>query len=185
VGEALSCSPKSIYHLAQLLRLHPLTDLAYQDIISKLTSDNIVAELFATVTAHNDRLLEKQCLLLTSTLKTPVTTAAVQQHVQEMASGPSPHCYDALRLAFGYTVDAIKQERQKITDERNEFASRPRLKCRNRPSDRCNKEISIDDQRGGSTGRYCGNCSGVFECSTCGLVWRGNDVCRDCKKAFR
>jgi len=54
--------------------------------------------------------MEKQCLLLTSTLKTPETTVAFKQHVQKAASGASPHCYGALRLAFGNTIDAIKQE---------------------------------------------------------------------------
>jgi hypothetical protein len=70
----------------------------------------------------NDRLVEKQCLLLTSTLKTPKTTEAFQRYVQDVASGASPHCYDALKLAFGNTVAGIKRERQKIVDKREEEA---------------------------------------------------------------
>jgi hypothetical protein len=34
-----------------------------------------------------------------------------------MASGVSPHCYDALKLTYGNTIDTIKQEHQKIADE--------------------------------------------------------------------
>jgi len=69
-------------------------------------------------TACSDRLIKKQCLLLTSTLKTPETTTAFQQSVLEVATGASPHCYDVLKLTFGNTIGAIKRERQKIADER-------------------------------------------------------------------
>ncbi|KAF9779445.1 hypothetical protein BJ322DRAFT_1087489 [Thelephora terrestris] len=67
--EALSCSPKSLYHLSQLvgciccsivhtqyspvqLGLDRLADLAFHDIINKLNSENIVGELFSKSTAR-------------------------------------------------------------------------------------------------------------------------------------
>jgi hypothetical protein len=61
--------------------------------------------------------MEKQCSLLTSTLKTPETTAAFQECLQEVACGTSTHCYDALKLTFGNAINTIKQERQKIAGE--------------------------------------------------------------------
>ena len=53
--------------------------------------------------------MKERCLLLASTLKTPVTIAAFQQRVREVADGTSPHCYDTLKLTFGGAIDAIKQ----------------------------------------------------------------------------
>ena len=60
-----------------------------------------------------------------------------------MASGAVPHCYDALKLAFGNTVDAIEQERQRIADERKAREAekalemlRPILRC-TRPNTNC------------------------------------------------
>ena len=139
----------------------------------------------------NDRLIEKQCLLLTSTLKSPETTAAFQQHVQEVASGTSPHCYDVLKLTFGNTIDAIKRERQKIADERKgredaeeeaarreELMSRPMLKCTRGLS--CGM-VSIQDP---GHGIRC-SCTRLLACSACNRVWGGNDSCGGCNKAFR
>ena len=52
-----------------------------------------------------------------STPETPSRTAAIQQYIQDVASGASPHCYGALRLAFGNTMNVKKYKRQKIAVE--------------------------------------------------------------------
>lgn len=49
-------SPKSMYRLADELGLHTLKDLAKKDIESKLSADNILAELFSSFTAKYDAI---------------------------------------------------------------------------------------------------------------------------------
>jgi hypothetical protein len=141
--------------------------------------DNPALKLYLNINS-NGKLMEKQSTLLTSTLKTPMTTIAVQQCIQEMAGGTTPHCYDALRLAFGKTVNAIKQ---KIADEqkaREEYASRPRLECT-----RCSEMHMIEQSM--RTGHYwCGCGCRNFRCSECHRRWVGRDtICDGCNKAFR
>ena len=127
---------------------------------------------------------------------------AFQQHVLEVAGGASPHCYDALRLAFGNTIDSIKQERKKIVEEqkarkeaekraaieaekqaaieavRRELVSLPMLGCERG----CQGEVSI--QQANSMGG-CGSCYGSFVCSKCRRRWEGTGVCGGCGGAFR
>ena len=138
--------------------------------------------------------MEKQSLLLTSTLKTPEITAVVQQRILEMAGGASPHRCDALKLAFGNTIDAINQERKKIADERKareeaekqaaieaarlrELASRPTLKCR-----RGCEEVSIQDA---GRGDRCSSCRRPLVCSECNETWNKGNVCVGCGRKFR
>jgi len=141
-------------------------------------------------------------LLLTSALKTPETTVAFQQYILEVASGASPHRYGALRLAFGNTIDAIKQERQKIEDERKareeatrseELMSRPTLECRT-TGKMGRREIG---RRGrAQTIPGCGEvsiqgvvnkctCGRSLVCSKCGQTWDGGNACWGCSQAFR
>jgi hypothetical protein len=143
-------------------------------------------------------LMEKQSLLLTSVQGTPKTTSVFLQYVQEAASGATPHCYDALKLTFGNTVDAIKQERQKIADKRKareaEIAreaqiareaemSRPMLKC-TLNNTRCS-QVSIANLA--RSIRKCPSwyCSGGLMCSACSWIWGGGENCHGCGKAFR
>jgi hypothetical protein len=122
-------------------------------------------------------------------LKTPETTAAFQQHVQEVASGTSPHCYEVLKLTFGNTIDEINRERQKIADERKarenaekeaakEFMSRPMLKCTRVSS--CGM-ISIQD----AIHKNRCSCKKKLVCSTCGQMWEGTNSCEGCSRTFR
>jgi len=185
-SEALACSPKSPYHLAQLLGLDHLADLAFHDIINKMTSENVVGELFSEFTAQNDRLMKRQSLLLTSTLKTPNTISVFQRYVQEVASGAVPHCRDALKFAFGNTVDAIKEERQKIADERKareaekaREMSRPMLKCNLSQLNGC-MEVSVN-----SVVRSRCSCNGSLRCSACNRAWKTGSTCGGCGKVFR
>lgn len=115
--------------------------------------------------------MEELCLLLTSTLKTATTTADVQQYIQKIAGGASPHRYDALRLAFGSAVNAIKEA---------EFMLRPRLRCTVECVD---EEFSIDSAK--VTKGMCNNCRGPLSCSVCWELWRGDDACRECGESFR
>jgi hypothetical protein len=141
--------------------------------------DNPALKLYLNINS-NGKLMEKQSTLLTSTLKTPMTTTAVQQRIQEMASGTTPHYYDALRLAFGKTVNAIKQKM--IVDElekaREEYASRPELECRE-----CRKVQKIEQSM--RTGRKCGCMFGQLRCSGCHEIWKRDVICHGCNKAFK
>lgn len=121
-----------------------------------------------------------------------------QQHVLEVAGGASPHCYDALKLTFGNTIDAIKQERKKIAEEqkeaqkqaiieaekqaaieavRRESVSRPMLKC-----EMGCQEVLIQQANGMG---QCGNCGRSFVCSKCCTRWGRTGVCVSCGEAFR
>jgi len=183
--EALSCSPKSTHHLAQLLGLDLLANLGFNDVISKLTSENIVVEFFSKFTARDARLMEKQCLLLTSSLKTPKTTAMVQRCIQEMAGGASPHCYDALELAFGNTANAIRHERQKTADadkrkelEEVRYMLQPRLNC-----NKCG-DISLRGTKISHIYTMSCSCGRLITCSGCHTQWRGGDTCGGCAETF-
>ena len=138
--------------------------------------------------------MRRQSLLLASTLKTPKTTSVFQRHVQEVASGAAPHCRDALKLAFENTVDAIKQERQRIVDERKareaeeaREAERAREEEMSRPMLKCGQswcgygEISINNVGGSG----CYNCGNYLVCSACNGSWRGGATCSSCGKIFR
>ena len=129
---------------------------------------------------------------------------AFQQHVLEVAGGASSHCYDALKLAFGNTIDAIKQERKKIADEqearkeaekratieaekqaaieavKRELMQRPMLTC----EWGCHgQEVSIQQANSLSN---CRNCGRSFVCSKCRTRWgRTGVVCGSCGEAFR
>ena len=136
--------------------------------------------------------MRKQCLLLTSPLKTPKTTTMIQQYVQEAASGASPHCYEALRLTFGNVVGALKEGRRKAEDEQKAreeaekqsaelSETRTTLKCvscYNMPTDHTKQKYA-----GGRCPRYGCNMRPV--CSGCNQKWRGEDVCRGCGKTFK
>lgn len=179
----LACSPKSVYRLAQLLGLSGLANLAFRDIMSKMTSENIVCELFSGFTAQNYKLLERQSSILTSTLRAPKTTQMVQQRVRDAADGNSPHCYHALKLAFGKTVDAISQ---KIADderkarEEAELRARTKLK-RTRLSGLHRGEHPIDEPE---PRMECSRCGRLSHCSSCGRALDKKDVCSGCEKAF-
>lgn len=105
--------------------------------------------------------MKKQCLLLTSDLRTPITTVVVQQCIKEMAGGTSPHCYDALGLTFANAVNAVKNERQKIADEWKVGELRPKHKEKGRSK---RTEVSVVDANAGET---CNRCWDFLECSTC------------------
>ena len=139
--------------------------------------------------------MKRQSLLLTSTLKTLNTTSGFQRYVQEVANGAIPHCRDALKLAFGNTVDGIKKERQRIVDERKareaeeareaerareEEMSRPMLKCSQSQWYMCGV-VSIN----GMVGSGCSNCGGYLWCTACNQEWGGGPTCGGCGKIFR
>ena len=119
-----------------------------------------------------------------------------QRHVLEVASGASPHCYDALKLAFGNTIDVIEQEqeqeRQRIEAEREAREEAERQEeAKNlmlRPTVMCPKgrvghtNASFRDVAYGSG---CSICNRALVCSGCGNGWRGSSFCDACDMAFR
>ena len=108
----------------------------------------------------------------------------VQRYIQAAAGGVSPHCYDALRLAFGKTVNAIKDEGQRIAEveakRKAEFMSRPMLRCHWHCGD---GKLSIG--KAIAMGR-CPDCDRpLVYCSACNRRWLGGDTCQGCDKPFR
>ena len=147
----------------------------------------------------NHKLVEKESLLLTSTLKTPETTMEFQRHVLEAASGASPHCYDALKLAFGNTIDVIEQEQERrrieaerearekakkqaaIEEERKLATSRPTLNCTTGRLG-CVSGASFQDV---TLWGQCSRCYNKLVCSGCGSGWTGSRACHSCNLSFR
>lgn len=137
---------------------------------------------------------------------------AFQRYVMEVASGASPHCSGALKLAFGNTVNVIKQEHQKIEDERRareeaekqaaieaarreELMSRPVLECRTTwqsgQADYWDQYQRNQYQRTGcgevlvqNVGNVCA-CGRALVCSKCSWTWSGGNVCESCGGTFR
>ena len=101
----------------------------------------------------DDRMMKERCLLLASALKTPVTIAASQQRVREVADGTSPHCYDTLKLTFRGAIDAIKQGHISegsdagVPSDAEFRKTRVRKGCGN---------VSIQDMGGGNVCPNCG-----------------------------
>jgi len=105
------CSPKSIYVLANMLGIQALCDMAFADIKSKVTPDNVVDEVFSWVTATQEKIMEMECELLTSNPNDPRTIALVKQNIGSISDGASSHCAAALRLGLQKAFDQ-KQKRQ-------------------------------------------------------------------------
>ena len=127
-----------------------------------------------------------------------------QQYVLEAAGGASPYRCSALKLTFGNTIDAIKQERQKVEEERKAreeaekqvaieaerhkvYMARPMLECPMTLEDDdwdsyqrmgCG-EVSIQDVRNGC---HCGR---SLVCSKCHQIWGGGEICVGCDQKFR
>jgi len=109
-GTPPPCSPKSIYVLAGLLNLQPLSDLALRDIESKLSEDNIVEEFFSHVTTTNQEILEMECRLFFSRFKNEATILRMQEKISGICASRSAHQADALKLGLQAAIDLKKRD---------------------------------------------------------------------------
>lgn len=99
-GKAPSCSPKAVYSIATVLEIKSLRELAFDDIRSKISSENIVAELFSAFTSRENEVMKMYCELLESTFHGESITAAVADFIRSITGGKAAHCATTLKLAL-------------------------------------------------------------------------------------
>lgn len=113
------------------LELEPLREIAFVDIKSKVTLDNVVDEVFSWVTAgwvssrcsipgsevpsltrwfRQEKIMEMECDLLISDLKDPKTIGLVKDTIERISDGSSSHCAGALKLGFKKAFELKKQQ---------------------------------------------------------------------------
>lgn len=85
--QAPSCSPKSMYRLAHLYGIKELQALAIQDIASKISHENIVPELFSSLTARYPEIQQTEVNFLIDKGFTAGVFAAMPTWISKVASG--------------------------------------------------------------------------------------------------
>ncbi|KAI0713494.1 hypothetical protein C8Q76DRAFT_463336 [Earliella scabrosa] len=104
VGAAPACSSKSIYRLAESYGMNDLQELAYKDIISRLTPENIVTEAFSSFFARYDRLREHAVSYLSQHYSKPAVQNALPIIIDKIVLGEMPHAGGTLRSLLGLRV---------------------------------------------------------------------------------
>ncbi|KAI0356219.1 hypothetical protein OH77DRAFT_1520303 [Trametes cingulata] len=87
-----TCSPKSMYRLAEKYGNHELQQLAKDDIASKLTAQNILDEFFSRFTSRYPEIQEMQLDILMEHLKDPDVSSRLLTWVNRFASGELKEC---------------------------------------------------------------------------------------------
>ncbi|PCH40583.1 hypothetical protein WOLCODRAFT_136932 [Wolfiporia cocos MD-104 SS10] len=88
------CSPKSMYRLADKLGLETLKHQAFNDLMSKLSVDNIHQEVFSTFSARYSEVLDQQVKAYGEFPTKPLP--ALQKKVDRIAAGQMPHAGPAV-----------------------------------------------------------------------------------------
>ncbi|KAF9645618.1 hypothetical protein BDM02DRAFT_3271586 [Thelephora ganbajun] len=94
------CSPRVIYSLASALDIKPLRDLAFDDIRSKVTSTNVVTELFSSFASRQGDVAKMQCRLLYDNFNNTTTTEKGVEFIESMLGGNLAHRAGALKLGL-------------------------------------------------------------------------------------
>ncbi|PCH43562.1 hypothetical protein WOLCODRAFT_138434 [Wolfiporia cocos MD-104 SS10] len=99
--DAPLCSPKSMYRLAHLYGLKDLQELALKDIEGKLTAENILQELFSTLTSRYSELQEMGTNYLLNNALVPGVLDAMPDWINKAAEGSlGPLAGDVLGMLF-------------------------------------------------------------------------------------
>ncbi|KAK0219358.1 hypothetical protein EDD85DRAFT_865232 [Armillaria nabsnona] len=85
------CSPKSMYRLATIAGLDELKKLAFDNLRSQLTKDNIVGELFSTFSRDNPEVLEMELTVLLKYFSTTRVRAEWENMIDVVFDGGVPH----------------------------------------------------------------------------------------------
>ncbi|KAK0214335.1 hypothetical protein IW262DRAFT_1405591 [Armillaria fumosa] len=85
-----ACSPKSMYRLAVKAGLDSLKDLAFENIRSQLTPDNIVDEVFSGYTHRYPELLDVEVRYLVDNFTDPVVYPRWERKMEEVGRGACP-----------------------------------------------------------------------------------------------
>lgn len=94
------CSPKTIYSLATVLGMKALRGLAYHEMRSKITSANIIPELFSTFTSRHADIAEMQCALLYDKFNDESTTDEGMALIKGIVGGGSAHSAHVFKQAL-------------------------------------------------------------------------------------
>ncbi|KAK0432035.1 hypothetical protein EV421DRAFT_2040915 [Armillaria borealis] len=85
------CSPKSMYRLATRAGLDELKKLAFDNLRSQLTEENIVGELFSTFSRDNPEILEMELTVLLKHFSTIRVRAEWENMIDVVFDGGMPH----------------------------------------------------------------------------------------------
>ncbi|KAL6300209.1 hypothetical protein BKA93DRAFT_752866 [Sparassis latifolia] len=94
------CSPKSMYRLADKLGMDALKILAANDLRMKLSTENILDELFSQFTSWYPELLETQVEFFCDNCIGSGILPALEQKISAIVAGRSPHADAALTRLF-------------------------------------------------------------------------------------
>ncbi|PBK68299.1 hypothetical protein ARMSODRAFT_958419 [Armillaria solidipes] len=86
-----ACSPKSMYRLATRAGLDELKKLAFDNLRSQLTEENIVGELFSTFSRDNPEVLEMELTVLLKYFSTTRVRAEWENMIDVVFDGGMPH----------------------------------------------------------------------------------------------
>lgn len=98
VADALACSPKPMYRIAEETKMDHLRKLCMQAIMADLTKANIARETFSSFSSRYREILEAETDLLVKLLCSKECTEEVERVMQESAS--KPHCGLAIAMVW-------------------------------------------------------------------------------------
>ncbi|KAF9785367.1 hypothetical protein BJ322DRAFT_1062892 [Thelephora terrestris] len=93
-------SPRVIYSLATALEIEPLRDLALNDIRSKITSTNLIPELFSSFASRYEDIAKMECELMYDEYNDENTTAEGIKFIESVPGGNLAHRAGALKIVL-------------------------------------------------------------------------------------
>ena len=172
------------------LEIQPLRARALADIRSKVTSENVVSEVFSWVTAgyvvispdfegswyklmhsfSQSEIMEMECDLLVSKFKDPRTIASVKEKIRHISDGSSSHQAGALQLGF-----------EKAFESRAKRKRPGAVVCNRQHCSRRGVQVTCSSLFNNS----CPSCKNYMECANCGQMRPGSYVsCTSCGVKF-
>jgi len=95
---APTCSPKSLYRLADRYGHQDLKELCAKEIQKQLNPQNIIAEVFSDFSWRYSKIRDTQLDYLCRSCDNEVVTGSLPAWMEEIASGSLPHCAEVLTL---------------------------------------------------------------------------------------
>ncbi|KAI0748968.1 hypothetical protein BC629DRAFT_130392 [Irpex lacteus] len=83
----IACSPKSMYRLAAKLQLHELQNLSKRAIMSDLSAENVVQEMFTDFAWRHREILKTEVALFREHTRDPVVRDELKKAIKSAASG--------------------------------------------------------------------------------------------------
>ncbi|KIJ18648.1 hypothetical protein PAXINDRAFT_128956 [Paxillus involutus ATCC 200175] len=99
-GAPPSCSPKSMYRLADKLAMKDLKNCAFDAVEAGLSAVNIVDEALSCFTSRHPDIRTMELDVLVEKRKEPEVQQALETKIAQLATGRSPHSAAALTALF-------------------------------------------------------------------------------------